>query len=201
MERLFSFLIGYGCGCFLTAELVARLYTGKSVQKIGSGNPGMANIMENVSVKAGLWVLFGDALKTGLALLLAFLFQGYEIGVVSLWYAGLGAVFGHNFPFWNRFRGGKGVAVTCVWLMIVLKGYGLFVCIAGGVLTILTGFLPLGAVVIPLLALPFAAAQGAEMFAVAAVSAIVMLSRHYRGIGRILRKEEPRKFRKSRGAS
>lgn len=196
MERLLSFLIGYGFGSFLTATLVARVCQGCSIREIGSGNPGMANVMSHVGVKAGLWVLFGDFLKTGLALIVAFLCLGYEIGNASLWYAGLGAIFGHNFPWWNRFRGGKGVTVTCTWLMVILPGWGLLVCVIGGVLTILTGYLPLGAVVIPLLALPFAYAMGKEVFFVVLLSAAVMISRHYRGMGRIFRGEEERKFRK-----
>ena len=42
LQRLLCLLLGYLCGCFLTAELVARARTGKSAAALGTGNPGMA---------------------------------------------------------------------------------------------------------------------------------------------------------------
>lgn len=44
MFRIWSLLIGYLCGNFLTAEVVSRRISGKSSFERGSGNPGMANI-------------------------------------------------------------------------------------------------------------------------------------------------------------
>ena len=58
---IISLLIGYCFGMFLTADLVALKYTGHNASKIGTtGNPGMANIMANLGMKAGLIVLVGD---------------------------------------------------------------------------------------------------------------------------------------------
>ena len=103
--------IGYLFGSFLTAEPVARVTTGKGVAEIGSGNPGMANVMEHIGKGAGAVVLAGDALKTALAVLLCGLEIGPHIGSAAMLYAGLGAVLGHIFPAWRKFHGGKGVAV------------------------------------------------------------------------------------------
>ena len=58
---------GYLFGCFLTAEVVARCTAGESAREIGSGNPGMANIMTHLGKRAGLLVLAGDVLKTAAA--------------------------------------------------------------------------------------------------------------------------------------
>ena len=44
LHRLLCLLVGYLCGGFLTAELVARARTGKSAAALGTGNPGMANL-------------------------------------------------------------------------------------------------------------------------------------------------------------
>lgn len=46
MGRFVSLLLGYVFGNFLTAEVVSRRISGKSVFDIGTGNPGMANIVK-----------------------------------------------------------------------------------------------------------------------------------------------------------
>ncbi len=64
MYRLISLLIGYVFGNFLMADVVAKKYTGKKASEIGSGNPGMANVMAQCGFGAGLLVLAGDLAKT-----------------------------------------------------------------------------------------------------------------------------------------
>ena len=117
LQRLLCLLLGYLCGCFLTAELVARARTGKSAAALGTGNPGMANLAHELGKGWGAVVLAGDIAKTALAFgLCRALFPALG-GLSGLW-AGLGAVLGHNFPLWRGFRGGKGVAVTCAALIL-----------------------------------------------------------------------------------
>ena len=112
MERAFCLLAGYFCGCFLTAELVARKETGKRAQDVGSGNPGMANITEHLGLRCGVAVLAGDVGKTAFACLLCRALLCRELGQLGVFWAGLGAVLGHNFPFYLNFKGGKGVAAS-----------------------------------------------------------------------------------------
>ena len=142
---------GYLFGCFLTAEIVARCTAGCSAREIGTGNPGMANILTHLGKPAGFLVLAGDVLKTAAACW--FCWQAApELGHTALLYGGLGAVLGHNWPFWNKFRGGKGVAVNCTWLILYLPITGALCCLAGGGAVLLSGYLPLGAVLIAALA-------------------------------------------------
>ena len=189
--------IGYLCGCFLTAELAARLAEGKSASEIGSGNPGMANIMANLGKKAGFFVLAGDVGKTLLAFGLSWLLSTSVLGRDCFLWAGLGAVLGHNFPFWKKFRGGKGVAVTCAWMIFFMPLWGTVSCAVGGLIALATGYLPLGAVLIPLLGMCFAfASQGTMAGIFFLLAFLLMLSRHYRGLLRIARGTEKRKFRR-----
>lgn len=134
--RLACILLGYLFGSFLTAEVVARVVSGKSARQLGTGNPGMANIMAQLGKGAGLLTLAGDTLKTVAACGAAYYATAPLIGQASILYAGLGAVLGHNYPAWARFRGGKGVAVTCVWLVLYLPFWGTLCCIAGGALVL-----------------------------------------------------------------
>lgn len=190
-------VIGYLCGCFLTAELAARLAEGKSASEIGSGNPGMANIMANLGKKAGFFVLAGDVGKTLIAFGVSWLLAGGLLGRETFLWAGLGVVLGHKFPFWKKFRGGKGVAVTCTWLIFFMPVWGTVSCIAGGAVVLATGYLPLGAVLIPLLGTCFAFfSQGIMAGIFFLLSFLLMLSRHYRGLLRIVRGTEERKFRR-----
>lgn len=123
LHRLLCLLVGYLCGGFLTAELVARTRTGKSAAALGTGNPGMANLAHELGKGWGAVVLAGDIAKTALAFgLCRALFPALG-GLSGLW-AGLGAVLGHNFPFWRGFRGGKGVAVTCAALILFSPLWG-----------------------------------------------------------------------------
>ncbi len=190
-------VIGDLCGCFLTAELAARLAEGKSASEIGSGNPGMANIMANLGKKAGFFVLAGDVGKTLIAFGVSWLLAGGLLGRETFLWAGLGVVLGHNFPFWKKFRGGKGVAVTCTWLIFFMPVWGTVSCIAGGAVVLATGYLPLGAVLIPLLGTCFAFfSQGIMAGIFFLLSFLLMLSRHYRGLLRIVRGTEERTFRR-----
>ena len=149
MFRLFSILIGYALGNFLTAEWVVRRRTGKSVFDIGSGNPGMANVMAQCGFGPGMLVLAGDLGKTVLACVLARFVLFPEAGAMAAAWAGLGAVLGHNFPCWHRFRGGKGVACTCAAIFCVQPLWGLLAMIVGMFAVFRTQYLPVGAVLIP----------------------------------------------------
>ena len=126
MERMISFLAGYLCGNFLTAELLSRKKAGKSAFGVGTGNPGMANMMRQYGFRDGLLVLAGDVGKTLLACLACRFLLFPSMQLPAALYSGLGCVTGHNFPAWHKFRGGKGVACTCAALVCISPLWGLF---------------------------------------------------------------------------
>ena len=149
-ERIICLLIGYLLGCFMTAEIVVRKLTGRPARELGtSGNPGMANVMANLGFKAGITVLIGDLMKTAAASVVSYLLFGEDIGKMALLYAGLGATLGHDFPFWMKFRGGKGVASSSIAFVIFDPFWGLLANIAGMLVVFATKYLCIGGVVIP----------------------------------------------------
>ena len=148
--RLICLLIGYLFGNILTAEAVTRKITGRPCAELGAtGNPGMANVMQNLGFKAGVIVLAGDILKTAAAMLICWLLFGGRLGRLAMFYAGLGAVIGHDFPFWlGAGRGGKGVTCCCA-LLIIYSPLGLLASIIGLAAVLITKYLCIGGMVIP----------------------------------------------------
>ena len=201
VPRAACLAIGYFFGCFLTGALVVRLKTGKSVAEFGTGNPGMANVTVIFGLKAGLLVLAGDLLKTVLACLLCLLLFGGDflkepqlsIGRISCLWGGLGAVLGHNWPFWRKFSGGKGVAVTCMAIFLFSPLWGALADLAGMMTVLITGFLPLGAVVITIVFTLFSFLFiSPEACVLAVILMVIMFSRHWKGLIRMVRGEEER---------
>lgn len=151
-------VIGYLLGSILTAEIVSKA-KGKNVRQIdptvdeGKGNPGMANVMINLGFKPGVLVFIGDALKTVLTFVLVYLlFKDVKLFL----YAGFGALLGHDFSFLYHFDGGKGVLVTIIWLIAIMPIYSWIVLVICAIVVLVTGMLNLSAVLLPLVAIPFA---------------------------------------------
>ncbi|MCD7726530.1 MAG: glycerol-3-phosphate 1-O-acyltransferase PlsY [Clostridiales bacterium] len=114
MERIVCLVIGYVFGLFQTAYIYGRLH-GIDIRNYGSGNAGTTNTMRVLGTRAGLLVLVGDILKCVLAVAAAsLLFKNSRPDMIYLLkiYAAAGAILGHNFPFYLKFRGGKGIAAT-----------------------------------------------------------------------------------------
>lgn len=198
-EKALCLLIGYLFGCILTAEVIVKHKTGKSVSEFGTGNPGMANVMRIFGFWTGAAVLAGDLFKTVTAVLICCLLfgrssivpSGEPLGQYAVLWAGLGTVLGHNWPVWRRMRGGKGVAVTCMAIFLFSPLWGLISDVAGMLAVFLTGYLPLGAVVITTLFAIFAGIfYGPQALVPALALALIMLSRHYPGLIRSLKGTE-----------
>ena len=150
LPRIISCVIGYGCGCFLTAELVARRFAGKGAAELGdTGNPGMANIMASLGFKPGILVLIGDLAKCIVAVLISWLLFRKTGWIITL-YAGLGCTLGHDFPFWRKFRGGKGVATSSAAITLYSPLWSLVAHLFGILVTLTTKYLCLAGPVVPL---------------------------------------------------
>ena len=114
MERIICLLIGYVFGLFQTAYIYGRLH-GIDIRNYGSGNAGTTTTLRVFGTKAGLLVLVGDIMKCILAVVLVGRLFGTshpEMVYLLKLYAAMGAIVGHNFPFYLKFKGGKGIAAT-----------------------------------------------------------------------------------------
>lgn len=131
MERIICLAVGYIFGLFQTGYIYGKI-NHIDIRDYGSGNAGTTNVMRTLGKKAGLITYFGDALKAIVCtIFIHFTFgvRNPEIEFLLVLYAGLGVILGHNFPFYLKFRGGKGIATTsgvvCAllpynWMLVVL---------------------------------------------------------------------------------
>lgn len=112
--RVSCLLIGYAFGLLQTAYIYGKAH-GIDIRQYGSGNAGTTNTLRVLGTKAGLIVFAGDCLKCMAAVwLVRLLFGGSHRDMIYLLclYAGAGAILGHNYPFYLKFKGGKGIAAT-----------------------------------------------------------------------------------------
>jgi len=132
-----SLLAGYLIGSISFAVLLARM-RGVDIFSIGSGNPGATNVMRACGKPIGYACFLLDAFKGIAAVLLAAGLAGEAgegaslAGIVAL----LGAILGHSFSVFLRFRGGKGVATTVGGLFALLP----WVMLIGAVIWLIVFF-------------------------------------------------------------
>lgn len=140
----------YAAGNFLTADLVAKKYSGTSAFEIGEGNPGMASIGAELGPGAAALTLFGDAFKTAAAqwLMIALARPALPREDAAM-LAGTAVTLGHCFPAAHNFRGGKGVATMTTAQMIAWPAWGIPSALIGLGSVIATQYLCIGGVVIP----------------------------------------------------
>ena len=99
-------IAGYLLGAIPFGIVTARILGLGDLRKIGSGNIGATNVLRTGSKLGAAITLIGDAGKAGAAVLLARALAAEDAAQIS----GFAAFFGHCYPIWLKFKGGKGVA-------------------------------------------------------------------------------------------
>jgi glycerol-3-phosphate acyltransferase PlsY len=108
LQTVFAIVIGYLSGSVPYGLLLTKAAGLGDVRQIGSGNIGATNVLRTGNKKVAAATLLLDALKGTAPVLLADYLWGPE---QAIW-AGFGALAGHIFPIWLKFKGGKGVATS-----------------------------------------------------------------------------------------
>lgn len=208
MERIICIIIGYVFGMFQTAFFYGKMH-GIDIREHGSGNAGTTNTLRVLGTKAGLIVFAGDVLKCMIAVwITTLIFKGShadEIYLLKL-YTAAGAILGHNYPFYLKFKGGKGIAATA-GLILAFHPYFIpvgFVLFFGVFLT--THYVSLGSLLIYVGLMTemvicgqaglFGATQPVlnEMYAVTAFLTILAFYKHKENINRLLHGNERKTY-------
>jgi glycerol-3-phosphate acyltransferase PlsY len=182
-------VLGYLLGSIPFGLLLTQAAGVGDIRKIGSGNIGATNVLRTGRRGLAAATLLLDGAKGAVAVLLARALGGPE---AALW-AGLGALLGHTFPVWLRFRGGKGVAtgygvlIAAAWPVGLLAGA---IWLAMAKLSRLSSASALASFALaPLLALLLADRATALL---ALAIAVLIFIRHHANIRRLLAGTEPR---------
>jgi len=113
ISYLLALVFGYICGATPFGYLVAK-NMGVNILEKGSKNIGATNVSRVLGKKPGILVFVLDLAKGALGVILASKLLNNESNSPDLLglIAGVGAILGHNFTFWLKFKGGKGIATT-----------------------------------------------------------------------------------------
>ncbi|HEY4275098.1 MAG TPA: glycerol-3-phosphate 1-O-acyltransferase PlsY [Rhizomicrobium sp.] len=190
--------LGYLLGSIPFGLFFAIISGGGDVRKIGSGGIGATNVLRTGKKWAAAATLIFDAAKGAAAILIARYFWGEFAGL----FAALGAIFGHLFPVWLGFKGGKGVATAFGVLLTLYWPAALIAAATWLLVAILTRISSLAALVTAVAAPVYMYLfHQTEYAAVTAVIAVLVIVMHRANIRRMLRGEEPRIGSKSAKAS
>ncbi len=196
MFRIVCLVIGYMVGCMETAYFVSKAWK-TDLRSQGSGNLGTTNALRVLGVKAGAATFAGDILKSVLAFA-AGMFLFPEAGALAGMYGSIGAILGHDFPFYLHFRGGKGIAASigmvlglsfAISPLLALVSLGIGIVGVAVSHTISAGSL-LFAFSIPVAA--YFLRFPVEMTALAAALCVLAFWKHRANIGRLLAGNENR---------
>jgi glycerol-3-phosphate acyltransferase PlsY len=175
--------LGYCVGSIPFGLVLTRLFGAGDLRSIGSGNIGATNVLRTGRKGLAAATLLLDALKATLAVVAASVAFGAPTGLA----AAAGAILGHMYPVWLRFRGGKGVA-TYLGALIGLAWPAaiafVLVWLAVAAFTRYSSAAALAATLVSPIAVA-AVGQGGAALALAALSALIWV-KHSANIVRLL---------------
>ena len=188
-------LAAYLLGSIPFAVVCSRLFGLADPRSYGSKNPGATNVLRSGNKAAAALTLFGDLAKGWLAVFLAQSYgpvYGLADGFVGL--AALAVFFGHLYPVFLGFKGGKGVATAAGVLLAIDVQLGLAALACWLTIAVLLRYSSLAALVAAAAA-PFVAfllwGRDVRLFAVAII-AMALIAKHWPNLQRLMAGTEPK---------
>jgi glycerol-3-phosphate acyltransferase PlsY len=183
-------LIGYIFGCFQTAYIVGRVVKKIDIRTQGSNNAGASNVTMVLGWKYGAITAFADIFKAALAVIaVGYIYpDSKELAFI----AGACAVVGHIFPFFLKFKGGKGAASLVGMLLAIDIKIAVIAILTIVVITLIIDYIALGSIgmftVLPISTYAFNYPVICTLIGIGL--ALLCLYKHQINIKRIMKKEE-----------
>ena len=194
MTYIWALLIGYFLGSINFAVLVAKC-KGLDLFSLGSGNPGATNVKRTMGAFWGNTVFLLDFSKGYLAVFLTqtiLILEGLNYDLLAI-LGLLGAILGHSFSMFLKFRGGKGVATTMGGLLALMPWVLVLGLVAWLIVFFLTRVVAMASIVFAI-SLPISFYFLHDLpdvrWIFCIVLAILIVVRHYSNIQRLLSGKE-----------
>jgi glycerol-3-phosphate acyltransferase PlsY len=183
-----AILGGYLLGAIPFGLILTRIFGAGDVRKIGSGNIGATNVLRTGRKGLALATLLLDAGKGAAAVLIA-VNWGLSMAVL----AGAGALLGHMFPVWLKFKGGKGVATTLGVLLAIAWPVGALACATWLAVAVIFRYSSLAALIAVAAAPVYAwLLADPQILQFAGFIAVLVWIRHWQNIVRLVTGAEPK---------
>ena len=126
MYEILLILLGYLYGSIPFALVIGKVFYNTDVRESGSGNLGGTNAGRVLGKKAGISVIVLDALKAVIIFYLSsYLSLKFNLNPDIKYIAGLACIFGHCYPIFAEFRGGKAVSTSLGYFLCIEPLYAI----------------------------------------------------------------------------
>lgn len=120
MYEILLILLGYLYGSIPFALVIGKVFYNTDVRESGSGNLGGTNAGRVLGKKAGISVIVLDAFKAVIIFYLSsYLSLKFNLNPDIKYIAGLACIFGHCYPIFAEFRGGKAVSTSLGYFLCI----------------------------------------------------------------------------------
>lgn len=195
LTALLAVCAAYLLGSISFALVSSRLFGLADPRSYGSKNPGATNVLRSGNKSAAVFTLLGDAAKGWLAVFLVQKFGGdFGLGSATTGFVALAVFFGHLFPVFLKFKGGKGVATAAgvllaldPWLAMATLGTWLFIAFT---LRYSSLAALLAAASAPIYAGLLWGTQG--MVLVVGIISMALIGKHWQNLQRLMAGSEPK---------
>ncbi len=191
-------IVPYLIGSINPSIIISRKIYKEDIRSYGSGNAGATNTLRTYGKKMAVLILALDMIKAALAVIFGTLLLTREIGGAI---AAFFVVFGHMFPIYYKFKGGKGVACTAICILILAPATFPIILAVFIVIALLSRFISLASIIsamlFPFLSYVFYPLKGGTTLSAFFIGALVVFM-HRENIKRLLEgKESKFSFKKT----
>ena len=188
-SMLFLIVTSYAIGSVSFAVIVSKVMSLPSPYSYGSENPGATNVLRSGNKLAAVLTLLGDAAKGVVAVhfvptwISTITAARIDLDLMA-GFALLGVLFGHIYPIFHSFKGGKGVATTFGGLVALDFRLGVSTLLVWLIVSLIFRYSSLAAIFSAVIAplFVFLLLQDAQLTCVVFLVAVILISKHYKNI-------------------
>ena len=193
MYEILLILLGYLYGSIPFALVIGKVFYNTDVRESGSGNLGGTNAGRVLGKKAGISVIVLDALKAVIIFYLSsYLSLKFNLNPDIKYIAGLACIFGHCYPIFAEFRGGKAVSTSLGYFLCIEPLYAVVAIVVFLLVLKISKYVSLSSISTALIVLcitPFLAVSITAKLCML-VAVILLVYRHKDNIKRIKNQTE-----------